>query len=738
MSTRTLSPRGAAARWRDRLAAEDPGGFSGRNAIRAILALVVTGWLLMALGAGATAALLGASMAMTAAVSVFDPDPAAQAVTMALGILAAIAATSLAALVSTSVWTSSVLLCVIVFVAGVARARGPRWFAVGMIAFMGYFFALFVVARPEQIPLLAASLAGGGVIAFVVRFAVVRDRPARVHESVLRAFRARLRLLLDDVADELESGKLRERELRVIRRQTGRLNEAALALEQAVGRTDEETPPPEARPWLRELLEAEVAADMLSEAVHRIVRHEWALERRRALAGVVRALQRWVDDGSDAARGEVLRLLAEAMAVSGDEPAREDAALLARRARVWWRVERAVTLLLAARPWTTFPEIPAGGHRVSMSSFRAGGGGTAGVTGLWPNLRVAVQATVAVALAIVVGRAISTARWYWAVLASFVVFIRATTLAETLSRAWQRFFGTVLGVTAGLAIAELLRHHKGIATVIALLAVFVSYAMLRISYSVMILFITIALALLYELLGRPVPGLMELRLAETAAGAGIGVLAAALVFPMHSMARLRRLVAEVLREAAPVITRATTPGVEPCRDDALHDLIRRVDQALAEVRNAVRPLWAPQLPREPTRLTRYGRTAAALAYATRRLLTEMPVVEAADAGALSRVGEALAANCRAAAEALESDRPPALAPVEPLLDELMRAARGARPAIGSVAMLCGDLDAIVRQLVADAGLGPAPRERPEPAWAVATGASPERGRALGGGVGGAR
>jgi uncharacterized membrane protein YccC len=330
------------------------------------------------------------------------------------------------------------------------------------------------------------------------------------------------------------------------------------------------------------------------------------------------------------------------------------------------------------------------------------------MSGRWPNLRVAVQATAAVALAIVAGRAISAERWYWAALAAFVVFARASTFGETLSRAWQRFFGTLLGVAAGLAIAEPLRQHVVVASVVALVSVFVAYALLRISYTGMILLLTIALALLYETMGRPVPGLMELRLAETAAGAGIAVVVAALLFPLHSAGRVRRLVADVLREAAPVIVRATTPGADPRRDGALHDEIRRVDRALAEVRNALRPLWAPQLPMESTRLTRQGRTAAALAFATRRLLTELPGPADADPELLREIGERLARNCRAAADALDSGRRPVLAPVAPLIAELSRdGAAGAPRETSQIAVLWADVDALVRRLVVEAGLGEA-------------------------------
>jgi uncharacterized membrane protein YccC len=697
MRSAARSPgRPALRRWLDRFAAGDPGGFSRRAALRAFLSFIGTGAAMLAAGQPMTVALLGASMAMTVSVAVAEHRLVDEAISLALAVLSAAVAMSAGVFVARSPVGSAVALCAFAFVAVIARARGARAAAAGMLGFMGFFFALFVGARPPQVPWLAASVAIGGVVAAIVRFVLVPERPARVHADVLRAFRAQVRILLDALVTELERGG-GERRLRGIRRQTGRVNEAALALEEAAGRTETEPPHPEARPWLMRLLDAEVAVDMLAEAVHRIAEHEWAPYRRRPLEPMMRAIQRWIDDGSDATRAEILRLLDDAE--SADDPTdgeARDPVLLARRVHVWSRVRRAVLLLLGDRPWSAFPTLPPTDARVTQASFRPGGGGVAGVSGLWPNLRVATQAAAAVALAVIAGRAISTERWYWAALGAFVVFLRATTVAETLSRAWQRILGTALGVVAGLAVAAPLRHHPTVAAVVALLAVLVSYGLLRVSYSGMVLFVTIALALLYQMMGRPVPGLMELRIAETAAGAGIGVIAAAVLFPLHSGRRVRWLVAEVLRRAALVIERATEPGVDARGDPMLYDDIRRVDRALAEVRNAVRPLWAPQLPVEPSRVTRFGRTAAGLAYAVRRVLVDELAHPSAEAGALARVGGLLAGNCRAVADALEHRGVPTLAPAEAAI-----AALGPTPR-----SLWADLDALLTRLVAEAELVP--------------------------------
>lgn len=695
MAPAVRSTRTGAARWRDRFAAADPGGFARRGALRAVVSVsgsaVLLGVTASRLGLPFTVVLIGAALAMVSSIAIGDPEPAAQRWSLLAGLAAAAAAVALGTVAASSELLAGAVLCAIVFAGVLARAIGPRGLAVGMMAFMGYFFALFARVPPARLPAVIGAVAVGGAVAYAARFWIVRERPERVRAEVLRAFRARVQLLLDDLARDAAAGADSPRRWRRIRRATGGVDEVALALEEAVGGAGADSLPPRVREWLAALLHAEVAVSMLAYGVHEAA-VEAPPERRRALAAMVRALQAWIADGSDAARAEALRLLREARAEAAAEAAREE------EYGAWWRIERAVATLTTARPWAAFPEADAGASRVSVQSFRPGGGGITGLPGMSPNLRLAIQAALAVGLAMVVGRAISPVRWYWAVLAAFVVFARASTVGETLSRAWQRVLGTIVGVAAGLLVARLVGHDVPLAILLGLVALFVAYYLLSIYYAGMIAAITAALALLYEEMGAPVPGLMELRLLETAAGAVIGVVVAAVVFPVHSRERVRALVAAVLREAAGTIERATTPGIDPRVDPGLQEQIRRVDRALAELRNALRPLLGPNLPIEPPVVTRQGRMAAALAYATRLFVTTCPITDPEEARVVQLVGRRLARNCRAVADAFESGTEPPLLPVAPLIADLRRTGLDREGRIGPRAALLLDVDAIVRRL----------------------------------------
>jgi len=682
----------APSRLHDWILATDPGGYSLRIALRAAISLAAATAVLVALARWlalpVTVIFLGAELAMMSSAGVSDPEPSEQRTTFGLALGAAMIAVCLAALVSASPLLAGALFCAITFASVYARKLGSRGMAVGLMAFMAYFAALYVGATFAAIPGLVLGIAVGGAVAFVVHMWVVRERPSRVRARVLAAFGARMRLLLGQLARNVETGTRSSRRWRNVRRAAGNIGEVALALDDATGRAGDAPNPAPVREWLATLLHVQLSLDMLAEGVNVLVIQGADESVRRRLGEMLRSLRTWVSTGDEPARDDALRLLAEAKSAAGDVQEGEQGG-------VWWRIGRAMQMLASGRPWLTLPDLDSSTSRPTISSFRPGGGGAAGVDGISPDLRLAIQATVAVALSIIAGRAISTERWYWAVLASFVVFIRATTLGETFSRAWQRLLGTALGVTVGLLVAVLVGHHALPAMAIGLVAIFFAYYLMRISYTGMIFCFTIALALLYEEMGRPVPGLMELRVIETLVGALIGVAVSALLLPAHSETRVRRLAAGVARAAASAISRATSPGVDPATDERLYEEVRGVDRALAEMRNALRPLWGPNVPLERSAVTRQGRLAAALAYTIRRF-ANTPLAESAEQrSVVERIGARLAANCAELAEALEVNRAPVLVPVEGMIAELdALAARSRSP--GSV--LLAEVDAMAGRL----------------------------------------
>ncbi|MBD0421271.1 FUSC family protein [Streptomyces sp. TRM S81-3] len=219
-----------------------------------------------------------------------------------------------------------------------------------------------------------------------------------------------------------------------------------------------------------------------------------------------------------------------------------------------------------------------------------GGTGLARVT-----TRQAVQATVGAAFALVAGHLVSGDRWYWAVGATWWVFVNTTSRGETLVRGFRRVLGTVIGIGLGLLIAVPVDGAAVPTAVLAAASVFGIFYTAAVSYTWMMLCVTLLAELLYGLLGVLTPGLLAVRLAETGVGALGAALAVVLVLPVTTHAvtdawiqRALRCVHACTAEAAARL--AGTEGADPA------PRVAELEQLLARVRLSVAPLVHPLNP----------------------------------------------------------------------------------------------------------------------------------------------
>ncbi|MFK0170682.1 FUSC family protein [Streptomyces sp. NPDC090306] len=225
----------------------------------------------------------------------------------------------------------------------------------------------------------------------------------------------------------------------------------------------------------------------------------------------------------------------------------------------------------------------------------AAGRGLARVT-----TRQAVQAVAGSGFALVAGQLISGQRWYWAVGATWWVFVNTASRGETLVRSFRRVLGTVLGIGLGLLVAVPVRGAEAPTAVLVAVCVFGIFYTAAVSYTWMMLWVTFMAGLLYGLLGVLEPGLLALRFAETGVGALGAALAVLFVLPVTTHAVTDAWIARALRcvhactaEAAARL--AGTEGADPA------PRVAELEQLLGRVRLAVAPLVHPLNPRRERR-----------------------------------------------------------------------------------------------------------------------------------------
>ncbi len=209
--------------------------------------------------------------------------------------------------------------------------------------------------------------------------------------------------------------------------------------------------------------------------------------------------------------------------------------------------------------------------------------------------RQAFQAAVACGLALAVGRLVSDERWYWAVGTTWWIFVNTASRGETLVRGFRRVVGTVTGIAVGLLVAVPLHGAPAPTAVLVALCVFGLFYSAGPSYSWMIFFVTVMAGLLYGLLGVLHPGLLALRLEQTAVGALGAAVAVAVVLPVTTHAATDAWIQRALlcvRHCA--ATAARRLAGDESADPAPH--VAELELLLGRVRVSLAPLLHPISP----------------------------------------------------------------------------------------------------------------------------------------------
>ncbi|MEJ5943900.1 FUSC family protein [Pseudokineococcus basanitobsidens] len=581
------------------LRASDPGLVRLRTAATTLLALATSLGVLTAVmrvwGQPVTSALLGVVVAMISSVAVRGEDPRARGVTVALMVPVAGASVSLAAVLSSRMLLGDGAFVLVIVGAVLLRRLGPRGAPVGFVAFIGYFFALFLGATPGQLPPLLVSVVVGAGVSWTVRTLLRPRHPYRDLRRVLAALGLRAGAVFDVLATAARSGSLAAADVRRLDDRLRATAEAALMVEQRLEEADGRLVPSLDNDAM------DVRVVDLQLAVERVAALTTQLLDGRDLPGDHRArLAEALETRHRAMHPRLHAPLVPARTGGGEAPDDDPGTADLRR-----RLVRAVDRFDEA--WTRVRH--PGAQDADDALPERGGEDDEPDRSPGPDdpddpderrrarretAREALQVGVAAVGAIVVGELLSPARWFWAVIATFVVFIGTSTREETLRKGWQRVVGTLAGVVAGVLVGALVGGDVAVSLVLVGLCLFGAVFMMPVSQGVTVFFFTTLLALLYGLLGTLTVDLLVLRLEETAAGAAVGVAVAFLVLPARSRTRTDEQGQEALHDLAELL-RAAGAGLAGDRAAAggaarVLDMSRSLRDAVVELRTTARPV----------------------------------------------------------------------------------------------------------------------------------------------------
>jgi hypothetical protein len=638
--------RGRAGRsaFRDRIAASDPGLLRLTAGLRTVGSLALALGVVGVFGASVEQLVAGAMAAMVATFAVREKDRRGQALSLAAGLPAAWLALTLGTLLS-GTFTGVAVFVVLIFGAVYCRRFGDRGFALGMIAFQSYFLSQFLGVGTAGLPGLYWPVAAGFACSALIRFGVVQAGPEQVLARLRGAFRARFAQLVSAQIELLDAGPEQVgKALDQVRGRTARLHETAMMIQ---SRLSEGTPDDRAASLVqRRIADAEIAAERLGLLIltARMAEHadtradtptradtitradtltlhlpgahlpESGLQpvRDRAVEALhrdLRALRTLVIRSTQEHRGAGLAQLRNRLLGYRDDdklPAQASAAVR----DVFRGVGEAARAVLGLRmalggsadDADDSPETARSREEIEAEDAAIAVAETdedereEERTGLErPTTRTAVQVTVGSVLAIAGGELLSQERWYWAVLACWIVFVNTSSTGEILVKAYRRLLGTMLGVVAGIVLAGLVGQRVPLAFALVLVLVFLTHYLARLSYTLMSFFVTAMLGLLYTLLNTYSLDVLVLRLGETALGAACGLAAAVLVLPVRTAHRTDELLTTVLERLADV-TRSAVQQLSGGPSADLLDQARELDEALGDLRSSTQPLTHPITP----------------------------------------------------------------------------------------------------------------------------------------------
>lgn len=642
----------------DRFFAADHGLVRFRFAARAVLTVILAVLVLSSLRMSTTAVLFGAVAGMVCSTSMRTGTAAERGLNIVLFALSMAVSLTLSALLGPHPVLGDVVFILVMFVAVYVRRFDQLGTSLGMGAFMAFFFALFLHVQVSELPILYLATAIGTASCAVMALLVFRETPQSMLRRTSVSIRAQIARLIDELVKLLEDDEPLDDANglpRPVARQATRVHETTLQIEDNADLLGLDPQ------WQRQLVDAELSADRLARTTVRALADDLDVDTRAELAEDLRGLHRFVDRDPTAAltldTDELLARIAryDIRSNPGLLPSKpEHHTLLVHRAihellLSTVQIRRTTTQVLAeadagdrkagvSRREPTLEDVEAGFDPATdeESESEPDQGSTGRVRELHPSTRGAVQAAIGGALAIVGGEFLSSQRWYWAVIAGFIVFGGTTSRGDLLIKGWRRIWGTLLGIIAGTVLATLLAGHVVLNIVVLLVCIFFAFYSLRVSYATMTFFMTVMIGMLYDVLGTFSANLLLLRLEETAIGVAASAIAAMLILPT----RTRSTVLTELHNYFTALNRQLTDAerllVHADRVSVIAST-REVDRVATNLRTAI----APMLHRLSPSRVRRGHATRLLTLTEESSLAARNLARAAEPGALAEVPDAV-------------------------------------------------------------------------------------------------
>ncbi|GGH77519.1 putative membrane protein YccC [Pullulanibacillus pueri] len=602
--------------WWVRFSASDPGHirlhWASKTILSVIIAVSVMGFIAFRAGnIPVTVIIFSGVLAMLGNVTVNDDTIEQKRITtLLLPFSSAIALTGATFMATLGHVFVDALLLIIIFCALYFQRIASRYFSICMVAFMSIYFSALLQVGPAQLGWLYVAIIVGITSAFCMNFIIWRERPKKTLERAVDSFRIQVNLTLDLIMEMIAELQLDPERVKRLKHNVSKLNEYARTVSDQFD-SDEDLihwKNIEPRTIRLYIFNAAMLMETLSSAVSQLKMHH-AFEHeavRLVLLQLMRRLREVSFIESRHNHGALLEaedILVQFKQKLGhlrtDNKESENWLYLLRRIQsITEHLIKGIHRIYEIRDRTPVPEnrppLEENESLLDQESDKK--------QGLYPETKKAIQAVVAGGLAITFGYWLSPSHKYWMLLASYLVFLGTASVGRTFVKAWQRFLGTFLGAILGFVLDSLISGFPVVEIPLLFLCIFLGFYLIKISYTLLSFWITMMLAIMYNLLlGGINEQLLSARVLDTLIGAGLGTLSTAFLLPQRTKDKVAEMMVEflmTLKENTMVHLRAYSQ--EGVQNHHLDYQIFLLASQLQKVRDEAEPLTKPRLRFNPS------------------------------------------------------------------------------------------------------------------------------------------
>ncbi|MFC7393941.1 FUSC family protein [Scopulibacillus cellulosilyticus] len=599
----------AVRRWIDRISASDPGRMRLQKALRVTFAVACSVlsmlFIVNTFAKGEiTAAILSGIISLMSITAVNDDTMAEQKVTTCLLPLSGGISVTVGTWTSTFNHVIDIVLLIVIFSAFYLQRYRSRYFSLCMVSFFSLYISVLLHVKFDQLLLFLIGIIIGVASAYLSHFILFKERSDRTLKRSMASFHIQVNLTFDIMIDMIQDLKINWLRLNRLNRHITKLNAYTRMLSGELHSTE----PSRIWPGIRSqhlrvyIFNAEMLIETLFSALKRLkLLHAFENDViRKSLLNVVRSL-RYSDVQEDdydhshlkEAENAVRELRAYLDQFHHKNDENQDWLYLIRRVEsiASHLIEGANRMRQIRIENINKEKLKSFLNIENSESDELESSNNENEKGMRVSTKKAVQAAIACELATIFGYLLSPAHQFWALLSAFVVLLGTESVGRTFVKAFHRFIGTLIGAVCGFFFAHLVDGRTDLELLLLFICIFMAFYLLDISYALMTFWMTMVLAIMYNLLlGGVNEQLLTARVIDTLVGVGIGLLVSVLVLPIKTRDKVSDRTVDFLNGLKLYLNGFINKLIDSDQSAYLADMALELDEKLQQIRDEAKPL----------------------------------------------------------------------------------------------------------------------------------------------------